>query len=210
MTRLLNRRDSIKTGLRTASSVVALGWINSPAVSYSAPPSSTFQLNYAPHFGMFQHSAGKDHIAQLEFAADQGFTAWEDNGMRQRSVAEQERIAQAMERLHLRMGVFVATAEMHKVTFAGRDQNAWDQVLEDMRDTVAVAKRVRAKWVTVVPGHYDKGLEWGYQTANCVELLRRCCDILEPHGVVMVLEPLNWWRNHQGVFLNKIPQAYQI
>ena len=26
----------------------------------------------------------------------------------------------------------------------------------------------------------------------------------------MVLEPLNWWANHPGCFLHKIPQAYQI
>ena len=49
-----------------------------------------------------------------------------------------------------------------------------------------------------------------YQTANCIELLKRCCEILEPHDLVMVLEPLNWWTNHPGCFLHKIPQAYQI
>ena len=42
--------------------------------------------------------------------------------------------------------------------------------------------------MTVVPGHYDKGVEWDYQTANCIELLKRCCDIFEPEGMVMVLE----------------------
>ena len=26
----------------------------------------------------------------------------------------------------------------------------------------------------------------------------------------MVLEPLNWWKNHAGMFLSKIPQGYQI
>ena len=42
-----------------------------------------------------------------KFAADQGFRAWEDNGMGGRSVEEQTRIAEAMQRLGMTMGVFV-------------------------------------------------------------------------------------------------------
>jgi len=83
-------------------------------------------------------------------------------------------------------------------------------VLNDIRESVDVAKRLGAKWMTVVPGAMDQGLEWDYQTANCIELLKRCSDIFEPHGLVMVLEPLNWWTDHPGLFLHKIPQAYQI
>ena len=39
-----------------------------------------------------------------------------------------------------------------------------------MKDAVEVAKRVNAKWATVVSGPYDSGLEWGYQTANVNDL----------------------------------------
>ena len=69
---------------------------------------STFNLHYAPHFGMFRHSAGDDLVDQISFAADQGFTAWEDNGMKGRDKATQERIAAAMSARGMRMGVFVA------------------------------------------------------------------------------------------------------
>ena len=54
----------------------------------------TFSMHYAPHFGMFKNSAGGDLVDQLNFAADQGFTAWEDNGMKGRSTDTQERIAE--------------------------------------------------------------------------------------------------------------------
>ncbi len=169
-----------------------------------------FKLKYAPHFGMFRHSAGKDPVDQLKFAADQGFTAWEDNGMKRRPVAEQERIARAMEKLGMTMGVFVATATFKEVTFAGDNKAAREAVLKDIRDSVEVAKRVRAKWMTVVPGLSHPKLAWDYQTANCIELLRRCAEILEPHGLVMVLEPLNHHTNHPGTFLYKSPQAFMI
>jgi hydroxypyruvate isomerase len=74
---------------------------------------------------------------------------------------------------------------------------------------VEVAKRVNARWMTVVPGFVDLRISEGFQTANVTETLKRACDILEPHGLTMVLEPLNF-RNHPGLFLKKIPQAYSI
>ncbi len=112
------------------------------------------------------------------------------------------------------MGVFVAHGSIGKITFARNDKDVWDAVLKDIRNSVEVAKRVNAKWMTVVPGNVDETgrdrLAMGYQTANVIELLRRCSDILEPHNLVMVLEPLNWYANHGGTFLQGSPQAYAI
>ena len=169
-----------------------------------------FKLKYAPHFGMFKHHAGNDLLDQLQFMSEVGFTALEDNGMPKRPVEVQKKIGQKMEALGMEMGVFVATVSFTDVTFAGNDKSAHEAVLNDIRHSVEVAKRCNAKWVTVVPGLYDLKLEWDYQTANVIELLKRCADILEPHGLVMVLEPLNWRTNHPQVFLHKIPQAYMI
>jgi hydroxypyruvate isomerase len=206
----MQRRDFLVAG-----GVSLAGAVASAAVGRAAEPAPgkhTFKLKYAPHFDMFQASAGRDVADQLRFAADQGFTAWEDNGMKGRPVAEQEKIARTMSELGMTMGVFVAAGAgaFNKVTFAGHDAAVWDSVLEEIRESVDVAKRVNAKWMTVVPGHYDDRLEWDYQTANCIELLKQCSAIFAPHGMVMVLEPLNWWTDHPGLFLHKIPQAYQI
>lgn len=209
----MKRRDVLKATVAATGGVLAaqvrLAGQESDRAQAQGPPRG-FQLKYAPHFGMFRHSAGQDSLDQLRFAADQGFTAWEDNGMKRKEPQLQEKIAKTMQQLGMEMGVFVATATFQEVTFAGRDEGAWNRVLQDIRDSVEVAKRVNAKWMTVVPGLYDQGQEWDYQTANCIELLKRCSEILEPHGLVMVLEPLNWWTNHPGCFLHKIPQAYLI
>ena len=173
-----------------------------------------FKLNYEPHFNMFKSMAGTDLIDQLKFAADQGFTAWEDNGMKKRPAELQEKIGRTMEQLGMQMGVFVAHGSIGKVTFARKDKAVWETVLQDIRDSIEVAKRVNAKWVTVVPGNVDESggdrLAMEYQTANVIELLRRCSDILDPHELVMVLEPLNWYTNHGGAFLQGSPQAYAI
>ena len=77
-----------------------------------------------------------------------------------------------------------------------------DKFIEEIKESVEVAKRVNATWMTVVPGHVDLRMDMGYQTANVVEVLKRASEVLEPHGLVMVLEPLNFF-NHPGLFLTK-------
>ncbi|QDU37607.1 Hydroxypyruvate isomerase [Maioricimonas rarisocia] len=202
----MNRRDFLTTSV---AGTAAAG-LTAAAAADDAKENSSFKLKYAPHFGMFRNSAGNDLVSQLEFARDRGFVAWEDNGMKKKSVEDQERIAKAMERLGMQMGVFVASATFTDVTFAGTDKAKREQVLKEIEESIEVAKRVNAKWMTVVPGRYDEKLPSDYQTANCIELLKRCCDILEPHDLVMVLEPLNHHTNHPGTFLYGSPQAYMI
>jgi hydroxypyruvate isomerase len=177
----------------------------------SAQGRRQFRLRYAPHFGMFRQHAGEDLVAQLEFMRAEGFTALEDNELKQRSVADQERIGKTLDRLGMRMGVFVAhTIAWNEANLASGDPAKRDAFLREVRESIDVAKRVNAKWTTVVPGHVDTRLEMSYQTAHLVETLRRAAGILESHGLVMVLEPLNTLRDHPGQVLTRVPQAYLI
>lgn len=206
----MKRRDFLRaTAVAGASGVAATSALAQGEGSPSAGKAE-FHLHYAPHFGMFANLAGGDEIDQIKFAADVGFTAWEDNGMKGRSVDLQNKIAKTMDQLGMKMGVFVAHGNFRENAFVTNDKDKRDRVVQEIKDSVEVAKRVNAKWMTVVPDGYVNNLEWGYQTANCIDLLRRCAEVCEPHGLVMVLEPLNWWANHPGVFLHKIPQAYEI
>ena len=170
----------------------------------------SFNLNYAPHLGMFKNMAGDDPIEQLNVTADQGFTAFEDNNMNTRPIALQEKMAATMRKRNLTMGVFVAYKDFRNPTLASGKGDARQDFLDQIKTAVPVAKRVNAKWVTVVPGTVDLKLVEDYQTANVIESLKQASAILEPHGIVMVLEPLNWYRNHAGLFLKESPQAFQI
>ena len=207
----MKRRQFIKTGLITSSLPLAgsLLWANS--MNQKTKKGDPFNLLYAPHFGMFTHHSGKDLIDQIQFMYDQGFRSLEDNGMKDRPLSDQERIAKKMNQLDMTMGVFVAhKIYWNKPNLASGDKDLQNEFVDHIRESVEVAKRVNAKWMTVVPGHVDLGQEMGYQTAHVVEALRRASTILEPHGLIMVLEPLNWWTNHAGQFLSEIPQAYEI
>ena len=207
----MKRRSFIKKGLATAATPLIGSGLIAKSRSEKIVSDQTFNLNYAPHFGMFKHNAGDDFIDQLQFMHDHGFRSLEDNGMKDRSIQEQNNIGKKMSQLKMTMGVFVA----HKIywrepNLTSGDKALHDEFVQNVKDSVEVAKRVNATWMTVVPGHVDLGLEMAYQTANVVEALRRASEVLEPHGLVMVLEPLNWWANHAGQFLTEIPQAYEI
>ncbi len=205
----MRRRDFLGQMSAAGGGVLLAG--GATAAAAAAPPSrASFTLDYAPHLGMFGDLAGDDPIDQLRFMHERGFRSLEDNGMRDRSVAEQQRIAAELGRLDMRLGVFVLNpATAWTTTFAAGSEDFRESFLRDTRASIEVAQRVGARWMTVVMGTVAPRLEPEYQTANAVEILRAAAALLEPHDLVMVLEPLNR-RDHPGMFLTRIPQAYQI
>ena len=205
----MKRRDFLKAG------AVAVGGAltSRGALGREKPVSQDkhrFQLKYAPHFGMFKHSAGDDLNGQLKFAADQGFSAWEDSGLKNRPVDLQKKIATAMEACGMEMGALMAVESYQDATFASKHRPQWEWVLREVGQSIEVAKRVRARWLTVVPGHRDEGLPWKVQTAHCIELLNRCCELVEPAGLVIVLEPMCETTGQAGCFLQTVAQAHRL
>lgn len=205
----MRRREFIGSVLAAGvASAAAGGWAEGEVrrVRQAAP----FTCDFAPHFGMFREHGGGELQGELEFMADQGFRSLEDNGMKGRPLAEQALIASTMSRLDMRMGVFVAhTIYWREPNLASGDADKRAEFLAEIRESVEVAKRVNATWMTVVPGHEDLRQQPEFQMAHLVESLKQATAILEPHGLVMVLEPLNP-RSHPGLFLKRIPQAYMI
>lgn len=204
------RRKFVQSAFAASAAIASGATLNAATPNSPASSKRQFKMKYAPHFGMFKNSAGEDPIDQLKFMVDQGFMALEDNGMKDRTVELQSKIADTMGKLGMEMGVFVA----HKIywsepSLTSGKQDKRDEFLKHIKESVEVAKRVNAKWMTVVPGFVDLRQEMGYQTANVVESLKQACDILEPHGLIMVLEPLNF-RDHPGLFLTKAAQGYEV
>jgi len=187
-----------------SAAVVASGATTAEAAT-AAP---TFKLNYAPHFGMFKEHAGDDLVSQLRFMHEQGFRSLEDNGMMGRPVDVQERIGRELARLGMTMGVFVirgfGNSDVWAVTDKADIREKW---VRDCRTAVEVAKRVNAKWMTVVPGNFDRRIPIGIQTANVVHAMRLGAKVFEPHGLVMVMEPLS---DTPDLFLREADQTYEI
>ena len=186
----MERRRFLKASAATGVALSGLTGVMHASASVSKMPASTkFKLKYAPHFGMFKNSAGEDLIDQIKYMADQGFTAFEDNGMMKRDVSMQNKIGETLAKLNMTMGVFVAYKDFKNPTLARGKEEDRKEFLKQIEASVSVAKRVNAKWMTVVPGTVDLKLVEDYQTANVIESLKQASAILEPHGIVMVLEP---------------------
>lgn len=213
----MKRRNFLKKSITAGGTALTASTIAAPVIAKSIPGKKfklfekhQFNLNYAPHFGMFKNMAGDDLIDQVKFMADVGFTAMEDNGMKNRSISTQENIAKEMARLNMKMGVFVAhTIYWREPNLTSGNKDMRSEFLKEIAESVEVAKRVNATWMTVVPGHVDLKLKIEYQTSNVVDSLKMASEILEPNNLVMVLEPLNFY-NHPGLFLERIPQAYEV
>lgn len=174
-------------------------------------PGEPFRLKYAPYIGMFRATVGSpDPIDNIRFCHEQGFRAVFDNGLMDRPAEEQEKMAAELERLGMDLGPFVLYADFGVTSFVTNDPEKRNMLIERMKKGVETATRTKAKWALVVPGKYDESLHWDYQTANVIDNLRYCADILEPAGLTMVLEPLNGLRDHPGLFLTGIPQTYLI
>ena len=134
----------------------------------------------------------------------------EDNNLKKRTIDTQNKMSTTIQKRGIEMGVFVAhTIHWKEPNLASGDISKREQFLKEIKESVEVAKRINAKWMTVVPGYKDLRLDLSYQTVNVVDSLKYACEILEPHGLIMVLEPLNFL-NHPGLFLTESPQAYEI
>jgi hydroxypyruvate isomerase len=192
----MERREFLRTGMAALTGVCFSDRLSAHLAGPAAQ--GRFQLKYAPHFGMFKHSAGDDLSDQLKFAADHGFVAWQDNGLKARSGEVQKKIGRTMASLGMEMGLFVASAAFPALHGIRKDDAAWHQVLDDIRDSVEIAKRVRSQWITIVPGRASDARGADLQSDQGIELLKRCCDILEPQGLVLVLEPLTWGTHVPG------------
>lgn len=202
----MKRADFIKSGAAFIGGTGILG--DKMMATIPHKEGVTFQLDYAPHQGMFATTAGKNFIDEIRYMYDLGFRSIEDNGLPARSVEEQIKIGETLNKLGMRMGVFVVPKGGNGAnTLAAGKQEHIDIFLHGCRQSVEVAKRVDAKWVTVVPGNFQRNLPIGVQTANVIEALKQGAAIFEPHGITMVLEPLS---DTPDLFLRYTDQTYEI
>jgi len=204
----MNRNTFLKKGILAAGAMLAGKPTAVPAAANTA--AEPFKMKFSPDFGIFPNLGGKQLEDQIKWGYDSGFRAWENTFLIKRPVEDMERISRTIQKLGMEFGQFVGVINFEHPTFAGRDDNARQKVLADMRASVDIAKRMNTRFVHNVLGKADPKLPWDFQMANAIELLKRAADIYEPHGITMVMESMNHKINHPGMFLHSIPQAYAL
>jgi hydroxypyruvate isomerase len=205
----MKRRSFINNSILGAVGLIGSSIQNPNFITPNDTLSVPFKLDFAFHDGMFKNHAGDKFTDQIKWAYDQGFRSIEDNGMLSRTIKEQEEIGNLLSKLGMKMGVFVLTSDgWHwKTSLASGKKEFIEVMKKDCSYAIEVAKRVNAKHITVVPGNYDRSLPLDMQTANVIEALKIASEILEPHELVMVLEPLS---DNADLFLRFSHQTYMI
>jgi len=204
----MNRREFLTKTVAAATTLSAASRTGAFAQTLAPVKKHAFKLKYAPHIGMFENSAGKDPLDQIRFMADAGFLGLEDNGMMKRPAGLQQQMGDLLAKRGMTMGVFVIDGgDNWKVSLATGKPEFLDVFMKACREAVDVAKRVNAKWMTVVPGYFERNLPIGIQTGHVIDALKKGAEILEPHGLTMVLEPLS---DNPDLFLRFSDQTYMI
>lgn len=148
-----------------------------------------FNMRFGPHPKQLP-TAPKDYLEQLQFAYDLGFRAWEDNKLKVQTPEMQEKIGQFCKGKGMMLGVQVISGGGAMPWCEPTDEGT-EQVLADMKAGVEVSKRTGQTWMTMIPGTRIEGLALDKQIEKSVELMKRCCDLVEEQGIIMVLEPLS-------------------
>lgn len=202
----MKRSEFLRNGLLTTCALTT--GIANTAAFVGEKQDSMFNMKYAPHQGMFQNHAGKSFLDQIQFMYDNGFRAIEDNGYLKRPVEEQEKIGNLLAKLGITMGVFVVDGgDNWKTSLTTGKKEFKDKFIETCKMSVDAAKRCNAKWLTVVPGFYERNLPYGNQFANVIDAMRAGAEIFEPHGLIMVLETLS---DTPELFLQKTNETYAV
>lgn len=206
----MKRRNFIRE-TAMASTLAGFGILanaNDQTQNNKASNSAKFKLKYAPSFGSFPESAGKDPIDLIRFCSDQGFRAMFDNNLNKRPIEEQDKIVAEMARRNMDIGPVTIFSE-GKENMVLNDPEIKNMILTKTKEGVEFCKRTGVKWGLITCGYYNQKLAWDYQTANVIDLMREMSEIAQEGGMIIVMEPLNPF-NHPGFFLKGIPQAYAL
>ena len=170
-----------------------------------APAAHSWHLRYAPRIGFLQLPIPR----QLEIYAENGFRAFEYNGLPRHEFREIESFRKKMDELKMSMGVFVVNSGGWKGD-AMCDRSFHEGFLKDARKAVEIHGIIGNECATVTSGLAVKHLSFEQQTRNCVEVLKRAGDIVGKTDMVLVLEPLNVRVDHAGYFVVFSDHAAEI
>ena len=178
-------RRTFCTATATSLAALATGRWSFGREEAAAP----FRSKFAPHLNLLP-TAPEGFLPQLQFAYDLGFRAWEENWLSRQSPETQEEVGDFCKRKGIELGVTVISGGQG-VKFYAPTEEGVEKVLADMKTGVELAKRTGQTNMTMIPGCRDEETPREKQLEGAVDLMKRCCDVIEEHGVVMALEPLS-------------------
>ena len=155
-----------------------------------------FKANFAPHYSLLP-TGPKDFIDRMKFAYDLGFRAWEENGLLKEKYSIKKKYSGFVERIGtfarkkgITLGVTVIT-NGKGVKFFDPGEDGTKHILADMKKGVEHCKKTGQTNMTMIPGPRIEGMALKKQLEQSVDLMKRCCDVVEKQGIILALEPLS-------------------
>jgi hydroxypyruvate isomerase len=174
-----------------------------------------WSLRYAPHLGyrppfqpLFAATVGSDDpVANVKFAADQGFAGVLYAAARARPPEEQQRVGAALAAHGMEAGcILYTTFDQLRNTSWGTDSaeaRAW--IAAELGQAIAAAQRVGARRLAVLGGA-DPQWPRDQQLAALVRNLRHAGDIAARAGMTLCLETLSR-KSIPDMLLQHLPDA---
>lgn len=89
------------------------------------------------------------------------------------------------------------------------DASQHESYLKNLEESIAIAKRLGVTRLIGLVGD-DTGEAKALQQKNLIDGLKKCVPLLEEAGIVLMIEPLNILINHQGYYLSRSDEAFDI
>jgi hydroxypyruvate isomerase len=155
--------------------------------------------------------------AQIEKVAEAGYQGFEFGDWR---AADANQITKLKNKLGLECACIVGNRSVNPIGMGLCDPAERDGFLTELRASTEAAKRFETTRLVVLTGFKVPRLSREAQRASIVEGLKRGHDIVAPHGVSMIVEPINTLAaveplnphgdNHANYFLDRMPEAFGI
>lgn len=154
---------------------------------------------------------------QMQKVAEAGYQGFEFGDWR---AADANRITRLKNKLGLECVCIVGNRSVNPKGMGLCDPSERDGFLAELRASAEAAKRFETTRVVILTGFKVSGMSREAQRASVVEGLKRGHDVVAPHGVTMIVEPINTLApveplnprgdNHHAYFLDRASEAFEI
>lgn len=154
---------------------------------------------------------------QIEKVAEAGYQGFEFGNWRD---ADSTAITRWKNKLHLECACIVGNRSVNPKGMGLCDPAEREGFLAEIKASVEAAKRFETTRLVTLTGYKVPSLPREKQHASIVEGLKRAHDLVAPHGITLIVEPINTLApveplnpqgdNHADYYLDRTPEAFVI
>jgi len=172
-------------------------------LAQAAPPAPGFKLSVRVE-ALFHDMNLEQMMAKV---AEAGYKGFEFGNWRAQDPAV---ITRLKNKLGLECACLVGNRAVNPKGMTLVDPADREAFLAEIKASTEAAKRFETTRLVTLSGNELPGVPREAQHKSIVEGLKRAHDVVAPHGVTLIVEPLNTLVNHQGYYLNHTPEAFEI